>query len=264
MEEAMQKLSLLLLAIFSAVLSTPLAAQATNPSDRRQDELPYFKGNPSTKDKEDPNGRTLTGVVTDEKGQPLSGAIVSIKNLRSQAKRSRTTAADGKYFFEGTSRSADYEVNAAYKNAVSEIKKLSQYDAAKSPRLNLRIDTSRLVPSGDSAREGEFRLKRFVLDGNRVALPETPALTLLIGDENRVSGFAGVNRYSGQAEIQSDGKVSWKAPGFVATKRAGPAASMELETKFLDALRRTSHVSSSSTTVIFDEPGGKTVLEFAR
>ncbi len=260
----MQIFSLLLLAILSTVLSTPLAAQVTTPSDRRQDEMPYFKGDASNKEKEDPNGRTLMGVVTDEKGQPLSGAIVSIKNLRSQAKRSRTTAADGKYHFEDTSRSADYEVSAAYKTAVSGIKKLSQYDAAKTPRLNLRIDTSRLVQSGDSVRTGEFRLKRFVLDGNRVTLPETPALTLSIGDENRVSGFAAVNNYSGQAEIQSDGRVSWKAPGFMATKKSGPVELMNLETKFLDALRRTSHVSSSSTTVIFDEPSGKTVLEFAR
>ncbi|MGD9571397.1 MAG: META domain-containing protein [Thermoleophilia bacterium] len=73
-----------------------------------------------------------------------------------------------------------------------------------------------------------------VVDVDGVAPPDDgPPQTLLIGDDGRLSGHAGVNRYAGAYEVTEEGIT----PGpLMATRMAGTRAWNEAEHRFLAAL----------------------------
>lgn len=81
--------------------------------------------------------------------------------------------------------------------------------------------------------------------GGEEPLGDEP-LTLELGEDGRVGGFAGVNRYFGDYELEEPtaaGSGKPAAPGTVkfgelgATRMAGPPEMMEQERRYLDALR---------------------------
>ncbi|MEO8131651.1 MAG: carboxypeptidase-like regulatory domain-containing protein [Bryobacteraceae bacterium] len=96
-----------------------------------------FGGKPPSE--EDPHGRNLQGAVTNEAGDLVDGAVVSLKNLKSGSERSFITKKDGIYRFEKLLMDADYEMMAKYKGAASDIKKLSMYDSRKRAVRNFVI-----------------------------------------------------------------------------------------------------------------------------
>lgn len=84
--------------------------------------------------------------------------------------------------------------------------------------------------------------------GDRVEILP-PAPTLDLGYGGRVSGQAGVNRYTGEARV-SDSLLDWGA-GFALTRRAGPPALMMSENQYLDALRSTRRVTVRGGKLVF-------------
>jgi hypothetical protein len=84
-----------------------------------------------------PTTRTVSGkVVDDVSGAPLKGAIVTLTDLSTKEKRESITKEDGRYSFDDLSFSIDYELRAKYKSAMTEPRRLSQYDhTVKSVRI---------------------------------------------------------------------------------------------------------------------------------
>jgi hypothetical protein len=83
--------------------------------------------------------RTLTGHVFDLKTQPLSKAIVYLKNTKTLAIRTYITDPDGSYRFPALSANVDYEVYADYQGARSDTKTLSAFDNRKQVNITLIV-----------------------------------------------------------------------------------------------------------------------------
>src|ERR1051326_544259 len=68
-------------------------------------------------DKKDKNGepanqRSVQGTVTDNKDNPVTGAVVYIKNSKTLQIRSFITKDQGSYYFHSLSPDVDYELHA--------------------------------------------------------------------------------------------------------------------------------------------------------
>src|SRR5438105_4370442 len=72
--------------------------------------------------------RTLQGQVVKNDEQPLPGAVVKLKNLKTQAIRSFVSDNTGNYRFTSLSPNVDYEVYAEFQSAKSDTKTLSAFD----------------------------------------------------------------------------------------------------------------------------------------
>ena len=55
-----------------------------------------------------PTTRTVSGKVTDENGQPLEGALVTLTDTKTKAKLTFITKTEGRYNFEDLSFNIDY------------------------------------------------------------------------------------------------------------------------------------------------------------
>jgi hypothetical protein len=90
------------------------------------------KGGPAT-------SRAVKGVVVDEAGRPVQGALVTLSDPRSKEKWTIDTKADGRYHFDELSFIVDYEISAKLGSKVSAVKKLSQYERAPLLVRNLEL-----------------------------------------------------------------------------------------------------------------------------
>jgi len=97
------------------------------------------KGRDGKTDLDQVKPRTLTGMVTDKRGNALPGAVVQIENASTLAVRSYITGKDGHYHFAQLSDEVDFTVKAHYRNYWSETKTLSKFDASIHPVVNLLI-----------------------------------------------------------------------------------------------------------------------------
>jgi Carboxypeptidase regulatory-like domain len=102
---------------------------------------PYvFLGGDKPKKNGPATSRAVKGVVVDESGKPVQGAMVTLLDLRTKEKWSTETKADGKYNFDELSFVVDYEVSASKRGSgVSGAKKLSQYDRTPLVVRNLEL-----------------------------------------------------------------------------------------------------------------------------
>jgi hypothetical protein len=126
------------------LLMTPFlsAQQPVNPGASRvpSDAATFGNKKPSKKEKA-PTTRTVSGQVTDETGQVLEGALVTLTDSKTKEKTSFFTKKDGRYQFEDLSFNNDYELQARYKDKSSEPRKLSQFDHTPRPVRILEINT---------------------------------------------------------------------------------------------------------------------------
>ena len=83
--------------------------------------------------------RSVTGVVTDKRGNALPGAVVQLENTASLAVRSYITDKDGHYHFTQLIDNVDFTLRAHYRNYWSDSKTLSKFDASPHPEVNLLI-----------------------------------------------------------------------------------------------------------------------------
>ncbi len=88
---------------------------------------------------EDPNTRSVQGVVTDGAAKPIEGAVVQLKDTKTLQIRSFYTQADGTYHFAGLSTNVDYEVKADHNGSESGSKNLSVFDSRKIATINLKL-----------------------------------------------------------------------------------------------------------------------------
>jgi hypothetical protein len=95
-------------------------------------------------DKKDKNGelanqRSVQGSVTDNKDNPISGAVVYIKNAKTLQIRSFVTKDQGTYYFHSLSPDVDYELHAESNGVTSSNKTLSSFDSRKQATINLKL-----------------------------------------------------------------------------------------------------------------------------
>ena len=83
--------------------------------------------------------RPLKGVVTDAAGKPVPGALVTLKNTKTQQTRTLVTREKGDYLFTGLSKDTDYQVKAIFKDQASEPHTLSTFDDRAQPVVNLQL-----------------------------------------------------------------------------------------------------------------------------
>jgi hypothetical protein len=93
------------------------------------------------KQKEDPNVRSVQGVVESEGGGLVDGAVVQLKNTKSLQVRSFITQRDGSYYFHGLSTDVDYELKAEHGDSASAVRTLSVYDSRKKVTINLKLES---------------------------------------------------------------------------------------------------------------------------
>ena len=89
---------------------------------------------------------------------------------------------------------------------------------------------------GGATAAGTWRL--VALEGVDVTtLDEVPEL--VIGADGSLSGYGGVNRFSGQADAEELREGRLRTGPLISTRRAGPPAAMETESRFLALLGAT-------------------------
>jgi hypothetical protein len=113
-------------AVFGAIFIALLSAQ-----ERTDNSVVHNNpavGGPKYKKDKVPTSRSLRGTVTDDTGQPMNGALVTLTDDSTKDKLTFITKKDGKFNFGDLSFNKDYEVVAHYQKQVSSPRKLSQYD----------------------------------------------------------------------------------------------------------------------------------------
>jgi len=83
--------------------------------------------------------RSVSGTVTDKRGNTLSGAAVLLENTQNLTVRSYITAKDGHYHFDGLNTDIDFTLKAHYKNWWSNSHTLSKFNESKNPEIKLVI-----------------------------------------------------------------------------------------------------------------------------
>ena len=104
--------------------------------------------------------------------------------------------------------------------------------------------------------EGEWTLSAIEGFDIPAGLRGEPGLS--VDSEGRVSGFSGVNRFSGT--LDPDGTGVFRP--LATTRRAGPPDAMALETAFLKALDSAAAVEGSEDQVTLSGPDGSAVTLF--
>ena len=112
----------LLIATVAAAVAFPAAAQGNK------------------KNKEDLTVRTLQGTVTDSSDQPVNGAVVQLKDIRTPQVRSFITQDQGGYHFSGLKTDTDYQVKADFSGVSSETRTVSVFDNRRIAIVNLKLE----------------------------------------------------------------------------------------------------------------------------
>ena len=89
--------------------------------------------------KKEPTVRSVTGIVTNEAGEPVPGAIVQLKNTKTLQVRSFITKEKGEYYFHELSMDVDYQFKAEYNGKTSSTRTLSTFDSHPAVVINLQL-----------------------------------------------------------------------------------------------------------------------------
>ena len=122
--------------LFAAI--TPVFPQAT-PSPAPGDKPNVFLQKEPPVDKS--RLRDLKGVVKDDAENPIEGAVVQLKNMKSGKMVEFITKKDGAYLFYDLNMDIDYELQAKRDGYTLAPKKtLSKYDSRKPATMNLQLE----------------------------------------------------------------------------------------------------------------------------
>jgi len=83
--------------------------------------------------------REVKGVVRDQYGHPLRGAVVQIENTVTLEIRSFVTEASGDFHFAGVLTNADYELRPKYRTQWGETRRLSKFDTHNPAVVDLTL-----------------------------------------------------------------------------------------------------------------------------
>ena len=107
----------------------------------------------------------------------------------------------------------------------------------------------------------QWILQQMTIDGEAFELVGENPFIQFNADENKVTGFASLNRFFGSVKIDEKGRVQWPGP-FGSTRMAGPQQQMKQEDAFLKALPRTEWLSTAGSNLYAVSDDGQTALVF--
>ena len=84
--------------------------------------------------------RTVRGAVLDKGENPVSSAVVYLKNVRTLAVKTYISDRSGEYRFSGLDPNVDYEVHAESDNMTSNTRTVSSLDGRKDIVVSLKLD----------------------------------------------------------------------------------------------------------------------------
>ena len=83
--------------------------------------------------------RTVTGLVWDQMENPIAGAVIQLKNVRTLQVKSFITQEKGSYYFHGLDPNVDYQLTARYEGVRSRTRTLSTFDDRKEVTYNFKL-----------------------------------------------------------------------------------------------------------------------------
>lgn len=95
--------------------------------------------NNRTKAEKDSNTRTIDGTVKDASDNPLTEAIVQLKNTKTSSVVDYVTKDDGRFVFSDLPMDVNFELLAKHGDITTPVKKVSIYDTRKHVILNFQI-----------------------------------------------------------------------------------------------------------------------------
>ena len=107
----------------------------------------------------------------------------------------------------------------------------------------------------------QWILQQMTVNGETFKLVGENPFIEFNADENKVTGFASVNRFFGSVRIDEKGRVQWPGP-FGSTRMAGPPEQMKQEDSFLKALPQTEQISTAGSNLYAISEDGQTRLVF--
>jgi hypothetical protein len=147
-------MSMRLLLPSALVLAGLAGAQATNNNPANQPDVFLDNHRPIVKKKDKaPTSRDVSGKVVDVSGQPISGALVTLTNTKTNSKVTFITKNDGRYSFGDLSFTIDYQLQAKFKDSTTDPRKISQYDRNPSVVRILELDDSAKPHSEEAKRD---------------------------------------------------------------------------------------------------------------
>lgn len=87
-----------------------------------------------------PQTRILTGMVSNQQGNPLADSVVYLTNTRTMGVKTYIVGKDGMYRFPSLSPNIDYQVFAQYQSHKSDTKTLSSFDSRPNAVINLKVE----------------------------------------------------------------------------------------------------------------------------
>jgi protocatechuate 3,4-dioxygenase beta subunit len=86
-----------------------------------------------------PTEKSVSGIVTDAGGNPVPGAVVQLKNMKTLQVRSFIAKEKGDYYFHGLSTDADYQLQAQANGKESSSRTVSTFDSHPEVVINFQV-----------------------------------------------------------------------------------------------------------------------------
>jgi hypothetical protein len=110
------------------------------PAQDGPDQKPsVFLQNDRVKNEKEGNTRTIDGVVKDASDNPISEAIVQLKDTKTSNIVNFATKDDGKFVFRDLPMDINYELLAKHGDLATPVKKVSIYDTRKHIIVNFQL-----------------------------------------------------------------------------------------------------------------------------
>lgn len=87
--------------------------------------------------------RTVHGAVLDKAENPVSSAVVYLKNVRTLAVKTYISDRAGEYRFSGLDPNVDYEIHAEDDKMMSNTRTVSSFDSRKDIVISLKLDKTK-------------------------------------------------------------------------------------------------------------------------
>ena len=109
----------------------------------------------------------------------------------------------------------------------------------------------------------EWHLTKMTLNSDPIPLVKNSEVTFSSSSEGEVSGLATINRYFGNLKVNEDGAIIWNK-AFGMTRMAGSPELMKQESKYMDALTKTSRMYLNDSKLVLRSKDRSAVLEFEK
>ncbi len=96
--------------------------------------------------------REVLGQVIDPSSSPVAGAVVRLKKVGGEQTRELVSDKNGKFLFDGLSRTEDYVLTASVKGKKPVERKISQFDSRNRIQLMLQLEPDAKTTPAEEAK----------------------------------------------------------------------------------------------------------------